>query len=272
MFPDTAANVVSQSVFIYAVTAFIGLCLGSFATALAHRLPLGQSILTKTRSSCPSCGLDLQMMDLVPFFSWLFLKGRCRRCRALIGWRYPVIELSTVFLCLVTLFVFGLNWALVSVFLLMPVVVAIVDIDFRYRIIPDSLNLWIALLGIASIILFFIDSPRGYSLATDRLVAGLIAGAGYGLGAICLRLIVMKALQKDPMGFGDIKLFAAMGIWLGLSIENLAALLVISGFSSMMIGLVWKKISDDPEYPFGPAIIMAFLAILFYRGENIFLM
>jgi prepilin signal peptidase PulO-like enzyme (type II secretory pathway) len=266
----TAYEILSAPVFSYGLASFIGLCLGSFATALSHRLPLGQSIWRKTRSACPACDRNLEAIDLVPLFSWLLLRGRCRRCREPIGWRYPLIELSTVALCLSFLYLFGLTPALLALLALAPVIVSLVDIDFRHRIIPDGLNLSVAILGFTVVFLFYVGAPRGAEMATERLISGAAAAAAYGLGSFALRAAMQAILKKDPLGFGDIKLFAALGVWVGLSLENLAYLAMLCGGGSLLIGLFWRRLSKDPEYPFGPAIIFAFLCILFYRGADIF--
>ncbi|MBI1216194.1 MAG: prepilin peptidase, partial [Alphaproteobacteria bacterium] len=144
--------------FHLALTVFLGLCFGSFATALAYRLPRGISMVKRVRSACPSCGHPLGVPDLVPVFSWLFLRGRCRHCRAPIGWRYPLIELATLFLCLVFLHRFGFSPPLLAVFVLAPLVVSIMDIDIHHKIIPDALNISIAGAGAAALLLTALDA------------------------------------------------------------------------------------------------------------------
>jgi prepilin signal peptidase PulO-like enzyme (type II secretory pathway) len=267
---QTAYDVLSTPVFSYALVSFIGLCLGSFATALSHRLPLGQSIWRKTRSACPACERNLEAIDLLPVVSWLLLRGRCRRCGAPIGLRYPVIELATLVLCLSFLYLFGLSPALFAMLAVAPIIVSVVDIDFRHRIIPDGLNLSIAFLGFAAIFLFYIPEARGAEMAAERLTAGAAAALAYGFGSFALRAVVKAILKKEPIGCGDIKLFAALGVWLGLSLENLAYLAMLCGGGSLLIGFFWRRWSNDPEYPFGPAIIFSFLCLLFYRAGAIF--
>ena len=137
--------------FYLVLTVFLGLVFGSFATALAYRLPRGLSILKKSRSACPSCDRKLGVLDLVPVFSWLFLRGKCRSCKAAIGWQYPAIELVTLALCLVFYWRFGLGLQTLCFFALAPVVVSIVAIDFAHKIIPDGLNLAVAALALAGL-------------------------------------------------------------------------------------------------------------------------
>jgi leader peptidase (prepilin peptidase)/N-methyltransferase len=259
---DIAADLLSQAGFQLLIVIFSGLCLGSFASALSYRLPLGQSIFTKTRSACPFCDRTLGVFDLVPIFSWLFLKGRCRGCKAKIGWRYPLIESATLVTCLLFYFIFGFHFVLVPLFFLAAILVSIVDIDFKYKMIPDGLNISIAVLGFVAIAALSLNTMQPVDFFVERSLEGLGAAVAYAAGSLLLRAGVMAWLKKDPLGLGDVKLFAAMGVWLGFSLDALAWLAVCSGFGSLLIGAIWKKIFAEDEYPFGPAIVFAFIALL----------
>ena len=252
--------------FWYIVTLLGGLCLGSFATALAWRLPRGVSMTAKARSSCTACGHDLSTFDLIPFFSWLFLRGRCRYCRTPVSWRYPLIEISTAALCLVFHFRFGFSPETVCAFVLAPALVAMVDIDFRYKILPDVLNATIAIAGVLAIIL---SAWHAFD-ATAHLVAMLGQAAGgaliYGGGSWALRAIFMVWKKREALGLGDVKFFAASGIWLGMNVDALAAYLLLSGVCGVVAALVWRKATGELEFPFGPALIGAFVAVLLWRG------
>lgn len=233
------------------LVALLGLVLGSFATALAHRLPLGISLSARARSQCPACGHRLGPLDLVPLFSWLFLRGKCRYCKTAIGARYPLIELATMGLCLLFYAVYGLSLATLPVYALAPVLVALTDIDFRHRILPDGLNLSILLIGLAALLL------------TGASPAGPLAGAAaWGLGSLLLRQGAQALLKKEAMGLGDVKFFAAAGFWLGLNPEAAAVLMVVAGVSGTLMALGWKKATGEAESPFGPALIAAFIVVL----------
>lgn len=241
---------------------FLGLVLGSFATALSYRLPRGISIAAVKRSQCPACGKTLGAPDLVPLFSWLFLKGRCRHCRAPIGWRYPLIELATLVLCLAFYAVYGLSRETVLVFALAPVLVSILDIDLHHKIIPDSLNLAILLTGIG---LLLVNALLSRDVAGFFVSRGLDAVGGavlYGAGALLLRQAVMLALRREPMGLGDVKFCAAAGFFLGLDIETAALFMTVAGFSGIAAALLWKKSTGEDEVPFGPSLVAAFTAAL----------
>ncbi len=245
-----------------AVTVFIGLVFGSFATALSYRLPRDVSIVTRTRSQCPACGHDLGVMDLVPVFSWIFLRNKCRYCRKVIGWQYPLIELATLALCLLLYSVYGLKPETAAVFALAPVLVSLIDIDLRYKIIPDSLNLAVLLTGVAALGISTViaASPLAFFLEKGAPAAG--GTALYGLGSLLLRQGAMRVMKREAMGLGDVKFFAAAGFWLGLSADAAALFMIVSGMSGIVLALIWKKRTGDAEVPFGPSLIIAFIAVL----------
>lgn len=235
-----------------------GLCLGSYATALSYRVPRGISMVRKSRSACPACDHNLSVMDLVPVFSWLFLKGRCRYCRAPIGWRYPLIEFSTAALCVAFFYAFGMTTAGFAAFLAVPVLVAMIDIDLQYKILPDSLNLALAAAGVL---------VQAFTPYTDWLdVAGGVLL--YGLGSWGLRFVMMKLVKREPMGLGDVKFFAAAGVWLGMDAQKLAIFLLLSGVLGVLLGIFWKARMKDPEFPFGPALIASFILVLLSYSDR----
>lgn len=243
----------------------IGLILGSFATALSYRIPRGQSVVTKTRSECTSCGRKLSFVDLIPVFSWIFLAGKCRSCKNKISIRYPLIEISTVVLCLIFYSVYDFSFTSWPFYLLAPILVSIVVIDFEFQIIPDSLNFAVFLLGIA---LFLSNasiyaSPVGFIQENFAHLAGGMAIYGFGMGLF--RQAAMFIMKREPMGLGDIKFFAAIGVWLGMSLEVFSLLLMVSGLSGIFLALLWKYEKGKEEFPFGPSLILGFVtALCFY--------
>jgi leader peptidase (prepilin peptidase)/N-methyltransferase len=251
-----------QPVELFLVVA-LGLCFGSFATALAWRLPRDISIVKKERSSCPSCGHDLGARDLVPVLSWLLLRGKCRFCKASIGARYPAMELATVALCLAYYAAFGFGWPVLGIYMTAPVIIAMADIDFRHKIIPDGLNLALGLCGFLVLMcMAAIDgNPPDFVLTYGgEAVAGVLV---YGLVSLALRQIFMVVLKREPMGLGDIKFFAAAGVWLGLSPDAVAVFMIVSGATGILVALFWRKLSGEEEFPFGPSLIVAFVTTIF---------
>lgn len=246
------------------LTLFLGLCFGSFATALAWRLPRGVSVSLE-RSRCPSCSRTLGIADLVPVFSWLFLRGRCRSCRALIGWRYPLMELATLLLCLAFYARFGFSASTLLLFGLAPVLVAMTEIDLKHKILPDSLNLSVLALGAAVLFANALQSSDPPEFIVEKGGAALAGAALYGFGAAALRQGVMAVLKKDPLGWGDIKFFAAAGFWLGLDAMAAARFLLLSGLIGTALALAWRRRTGEAEFPFGPALLAAFAALLFWH-------
>lgn len=241
----------------FAVVLWLGLCLGSFATALSYRLPRGLSIVKSKRSACPACGNALGIVDLVPVFSWLWLKGKCRRCKANIGLRYPLIELATLGLCLSFHAAYGCvpqMWVLLA---LAPVLIAIIDIDLHHKIIPDSLNLAVVFLGVAA---FLLDAP-----SVDGVITALEGAALYAGSALALRLAFTHIMKREPMGLGDVKFFGAAGFWLGTDLDAAALFMILSGGAGTLLALVWRKCAGEREFPFGPALVLAFALIVILR-------
>lgn len=213
-------------------------------------------MVEKAHSACPSCGNDLGVRDLVPFFSWVFLRGRCRFCQMKIGWRYPLIELATLFLCMGFYGAYGFTPQVFALFALAPVLVAIVAIDLHCKIIPDSLNLAIAFFGLAAFFLSGQELPVLWAAIDGALL--------YGGGAILLRLIFTRLLKREPMGLGDVKFLGAAGIWLGTDAEAAALFMILSGSLGVALALLWRKLKGEAEFPFGPALVLALILMIFY--------
>jgi prepilin signal peptidase PulO-like enzyme (type II secretory pathway) len=236
-------------------SALIGLCLGSFATALTYRIPRGQSwIVSKGRaehSACPSCHHSLPWFDLFPLLSWISLQGRCRYCRATIGWQYPGIEVAALLACLCIYGVFGLTLTGVIVMLAVPFLVSMVAIDLEHMILPDQINLILGVLGTV----YILSSVGIAGIAWAVLAAVVYAALSYATA-----WAMTKILKKDAMGLGDVKFFAVAGLWLGLPM--LPAFLMFSGLIGIGLGLMWKILWKKERFPFGPALILSFFACL----------
>ncbi|TNE31896.1 MAG: prepilin peptidase [Alphaproteobacteria bacterium] len=245
----------------------LGLFLGSFVSALSWRMPRGYSILSidgSKRSVCPHCRTALGVRDLVPLFSYLFSGGKCRHCHKKISRRYPLIELMTAVFCTV-LFVFTpLAQASIPGFLIMMMLAltlsAILAIDLEHKIIPNRLNIAVGVLGAAALLLPYITAAASLETLGKTLGTAALTAAVYGILPIVIRYVFFLVTKKDALGFGDIKFFAAAGLWLSLS--ALPLFLIISGLGGILLGLVWKKATGEDAFPFGPALIIAFTICL----------
>ena len=241
----------------WVAAVFLGLILGSFSSAMTWRIPRGISWVS-SRSACPSCQHVLSAPDLVPLLSWIFLRGRCRHCRAAIGWRYPLIELVTLLICLMLYGLHGFTLASLVVMLAVPFLVALVAIDLEFMILPDQINI---ILGILGAIFVFLGAYAPFKALASAVMAaviyaGLVFGVSWGLG---------KVLKKEALGFGDVKFFAVAGMWLGLDL--LPVFLMMSGLIGVGMGLFWKIILRQNRFPFGPALIASFAVCLLFGSQ-----
>jgi leader peptidase (prepilin peptidase) / N-methyltransferase len=219
--------------------AFLGgMITGSFVGVVAHRVPLGRSIVGP-RSECPSCGTQIAAYDNVPVISWLLLGGHCRNCHARIPARYPLIELAVGVAFAATALVLHDDPAkLVLGLVFVAILAAITLTDLERRVIPNAILLVGALMGV------------GIVAATDpgSLPERLAAAAGAG-GF----LLVVALLYPRGMGMGDVKLAAVMGIFLGVSV--IPALFVGIALGALVgFGLLLRygPAARKHAVPFGP--------------------
>lgn len=184
--------------------ALFGAIFGSFLNVLIHRLPRGESPW-RGRSHCPHCRRTIRWYENVPVMSFVALRGRCAGCRGRIAWRYPAVELAAALVAVLCVWQFGCSAAAGAYFLFLATLLAIACIDWEHRIIPDELSLGVLGLGVllASTVL---------PLGLGRALAGAAVGAGFVWGAGRL----YKATRGiEGMGFGDVKLAAMIGAFLG---------------------------------------------------------
>lgn len=232
----------------------LGLVLGSFYNVVGLRVPADQSIITPP-SHCPSCGRRLTILDLVPVFSYIFLGGKCRTCHSKISPIYPIIEAATGFL-----FLFSFlratsieemlcGWLLVS--LLMIVLVS----DLEYMLIPDKILMFFLPLFAAFRIIYTMD-PWWDALA------------GMGAGFALLALIAL--ISRGGMGGGDVKLFAVMGLLVGMKLVILGFFLstffgALIGIGGMLLGFIKRR----QPVPFVPFIVLGMLTSFFFGDQLI---
>jgi leader peptidase (prepilin peptidase) / N-methyltransferase len=234
--------------------AVLGLCVGSFLTVVAHRVPRKESIVLPG-SACPSCSAPIQARDNVPLVSYLILRGRCRHCRTRISLEYPLVEALTGGLFVAAVLTFKLPVAaLVAPFLGLMVVVAV--IDARHRIIPNRIIY-------PSLVLF------GLALVAVALAAGGVnlGSAGLGLLAYGGGLLLIAVVFPRGMGMGDVKLAALIGLVLGALGWRYVGMAAMVGVLAAGLGAVFALArggSRKDTMPFGPYMAAAaVLAALF---------
>jgi leader peptidase (prepilin peptidase)/N-methyltransferase len=203
--------------------AAIGLCIGSFLNVVIYRLPIGQSIVTPP-SRCRKCGYQLQWYDNIPVLSWLFLRGRCRKCGVGVSIQYPIVELITGALFVLVVWMTPPGPLLATRLILVGILIVLFGIDLEHQILPNV----ITLPGIAIGVLLSLIAPPGWK---DALI-GVVLGGGV-LYAIAGAYYLWR--REEGMGMGDVKMLAMIGAFLGW--KAVLVTLVLSSFAGAIIGL-----------------------------------
>lgn len=259
------------------VIAVLGLCIGSFLNVVIYRLPkimeqewryecailLNGSAtetpvltLSKPASTCPKCQHKIRWYENIPLISWIVLGGKCSTCKASIGIRYPVVELITMFASIVVVMTFGPTFKMLAALVLTWVLIALTGIDFDTQLLPDSLTLPLAGLGL------LVNTQGLFTSPTQSIW-------GYVIGFLVLWLvyIVFKLITgKEGMGYGDFKLLAALGAWLGPLM--LPMIILLSSLVGAIIGIVLLKIRNENQpFAFGPFLAIAGWIALIWGNE-----
>ena len=265
---------------VFAATAgLFGLIVGSFLNVVIHRLPKmmeadwqcqcaelrGEELpptepltLATPRSRCPHCGHGITAMENIPVISWLFLRGKCSSCKAPISIRYPFVEAATGLLSAYAAFHFGFGLQAAGAILFVWAMIALTGIDFDTQLLPDSITLPLVWLGL----LFNL-----FGTYTSLSSAVIGAMAGY-LSLWSVYWGFRLATGKEGMGFGDFKLLAAIGAWLGW--QMLPVTILLSSLVGAIVGvglIVLAKRGRNVPIPFGPYLAAAGLLALFYGKE-----
>ena len=253
----------------------LGLVIGSFLNVVIHRLPImmerdwaaqcaelrGETppvlevlSLARPGSRCPQCGHSITALENIPVISWLLLRGRCKGCAAPISIRYPLVEALTGLLFALAGWHFGFSAAGLGAMVLVAALVALTCIDFDTQLLPDDITLPLLWVGLAL---------NAFSVYTDLKSAVMGAMAGY-LSLWGVYWLFKLVTGKEGMGYGDFKLLAALGAWLGWQMLPLAILL--SSFVGAVVGmalLVFARHGRNVPIPFGPYLAAAgFIALV----------
>lgn len=261
----------------------VGLLVGSFLNVVIHRLPImmerewktqaeeilganayepprpeqpptGPYNLVVPRSACPKCGAMITAWQNIPVISYLFLRGACANCGAKISIRYPLIELLTGLLSAAVAWKFGVTWYCAAALVLTWALVALSAIDFDHQLLPDDITLpllWIGLL------LSLAPTNPSFGLPVDSSTSVIGAVAGY-VSLWSVYKLFKWLTGKEGMGYGDFKLFAALGAWLGW--QMLLVIILISAFAGAVVGIalvVFRGRDRDIPIPFGPYLAAA---------------
>jgi leader peptidase (prepilin peptidase) / N-methyltransferase len=225
-----------------------GLLVGSFLNVCIYRLPRRETILWG-RSHCPHCSRQIRAWENVPILSWAMLGGRCAGCQAPISLQYPLVELATGVVFAATAWLVGPTLLLLPRLLFGAAMIVLFMIDLNDRILPNV----ITLPGIVAGLLFSLVGPPGLRDALIGAVACSLALWGVGEA-------VSRALGKDALGFGDVKMVAMMGAFLGWKVTLVA--LFLASFLGSLIGLALVAITRNRDYliPLGSFLAIGALA------------
>jgi leader peptidase (prepilin peptidase) / N-methyltransferase len=233
--------------FVFGV-GVLGLVVGSFLNVCIYRLPRRQTVLWG-RSHCPSCGRQIRAWENVPVLSWIALGGRCAGCRAPISLQYPLVELTTAVAFSGAAWLFGPTLLLADRLIFAASMIVLFTIDLNERILPNVITLPGVILGLC-FSLFVPPGPR------DALIGALACSlALWGMGEA-----VSRVLGKEALGFGDVKMVAMMGAFLGWRLTLVS--LFLASFLGSLIGLAIVALLRDRDYqiPLGSFLAIGGLA------------
>ena len=244
-------------VLYYMIVIFIfGITFGSFYNVVAYRLPKGESII-KPASHCPKCNHKLGASELVPIFSYIFQRGRCKNCGEKISPFYMIFEFLTgcLFLLSYIVFDFTIDFYIALIFSSMSIIIIISD--YQTMIIPDEV------LIVSSILIIICNFIKGgIGLVGSSLLSGLIA---FGL-LYLLKLFGDFVFKKESMGGGDIKLLFVFGLVLGYELSIIS--IFLAAFICLPFSLIVLYVKKTNIIPFGPFLCISAL-ILFFSKINI---
>jgi leader peptidase (prepilin peptidase) / N-methyltransferase len=279
------AVVYSQNLVLFAGSIFVlGLVVGSFLNVVIYRLPIilerawrdqaaellpsasvqtavaGADVpdrftLSVPRSACPACKAPITAWQNIPIVSWLLLRGQCAACKVRIPARYPLVELTTALLSAWVAWRFGFGFSAACALLVTWALIALTGIDIDHQLLPDSITLPLMWTGLLAAVLFEVESGQVLPVSARDAIIG--AAAGYlslWLVFHAFRLVT----GKEGMGYGDFKLFAALGAWLGWKLLPLVILLAAgTGAVLGILMIVLRGRDRAAPMPFGPYLATA---------------
>ena len=252
-------------IFLNSFLIFIlGACLGSFSNVCIYRLPKNKQIVSG-RSFCPRCKKKLNWFDNLPLISYLFLSGKCRKCKKIIPLRYLVVEIITGITFLLIHINFNNFLTIISLSILSLLFIIIFFIDLENFIIPDSLNFSVMAIALLKNFLPNFNTSFIHEI-NQSIIGGMV-----GYLSIWLIIYLYKVIKKiEGMGMGDAKLMAGIGLLFGWqSVPFVLFVSAILGLIFVLPSLLNKQKNMRSEIPFGPFIIAACL-IYFTYGDFLY--
>jgi leader peptidase (prepilin peptidase)/N-methyltransferase len=281
-------TLLQQSPALFAAAMFvIGLLIGSFLNVVIYRLPVilerqwqaqcaeleGKEpaapaetfTLATPRSHCPACKAPVTALQNIPVISWLVLKGRCAACGAKIPARYPLVELATGILSAAVAWHFGFGFEAACALVLTWFLIPLTGIDVDHQLLPDALTLPLVWLGLLASLFRDPASAAHLPVSPPDAIIGAVAGYLFLWGVFhAFRLLT----GKEGMGYGDFKLFAALGAWMGW--QMLPLILLLSAAVGALVGIaliVFRKQGREVPIPYGPYLAGAgWIALMWGPG------
>lgn len=248
-----------EKTYLAVALLFLGLCLGSFVNAAVWRIRNKKDLLLD-RSECTKCHYKLEWYDLIPVASWLWLKGRCRKCKKPISAQYPLVELSVAafFVASLAFWPYGFNDTIsllqFAIWLISGVLLAILFVyDLKWLLLPDRIVVPLVGLGIAMSILVALEA-QSIGQYIGNLLGSVFVLSGF-------YLIIYIYSKGKWIGFGDVKLGLALGLLLCDWRLAIVALFMANLIGTLVFvpGLLTKKIKRTSHIPFGPFLILGFI-------------
>jgi leader peptidase (prepilin peptidase)/N-methyltransferase len=275
LFFDTTTQLFIQLPwFFYITVGVLSLLIGSFLNVVIYRVPkmmeyswyhdcreyLADEVaqvqakkllpisLSKPDSTCPHCQHKIRFYENVPLISWLFLRGKCSQCNTKISIRYPLIELATMLLSLVVAQHFGVSYQTLFALVLTWGLISLTMIDFDHMLLPDQFTLPLLWLGL-------LININGTFTDSSSAVIGAVVGY---MSLFSVFWLFKLITGKEGMGFGDFKLFAVFGAWLGWQL--LPLLILMASVVGAIVGIslmIFKNHQRQQGIPFGPYLAIA---------------
>jgi len=204
--------------------------------------------LIKPNSCCPHCKAAIKPWQNIPVISYLLLGGRCKQCKTRISLQYPLVELLTGILSVVIVWNFGWSWQALAALFLTWALIALAVIDLHHQLLPDDITLPFLWLGL------LLSVTGLFTNTVDSILGAVIGYMSLWLVYQAFRLLT----GKEGMGFGDFKLFALFGAWLGWqSLPLIVLLSSVTGAATATVLLLLRKLPEDRAIPFGPFLAAA---------------
>ena len=270
-----------DSFIIICLALVLGLLVGSFLNVVIYRVPEGLNRSWKVQakqvldipleqgegerfnilmppSHCPSCKTAIKPWQNIPILSYVLLKGQCKHCHTAISLRYPLVELLTGLVFAICAWKFGATWTALAAMVFSAYLIAMVFIDADTQLLPDQLTLPLMWGGIVfHLAAYLLQADWGITTLVDSLLGAIV---GY-LSLWSIFQLFKLVTGKEGMGYGDFKLLAALGAWLGIGV--LPIIIIMSALVGLIFAIIMKVAKNQPM-PFGPYLaISGWLVLIF---------